>query len=48
VANKNQQAEQALYSIGGLYEIERQARDMTMKIDANTPGKGGTDHQSAA
>lgn len=28
VANKSQLAEQALYSIGGLYEIERQARDM--------------------
>ena len=29
VANKNQLAEQALHSIGGLYEIERQARDMS-------------------
>lgn len=28
VANKSQLAEQALHSIGGLYEIERQARDM--------------------
>ncbi|MBD9609272.1 transposase [Pseudomonas sp. PvR086] len=28
VANKSQLAEQALYSIGGLYEVERQARDM--------------------
>lgn len=27
--NKSQLAEQALHSIGGLYEIERQARDMT-------------------
>lgn len=29
VANKSQLAEQALHSIGGLYEIERQARDMS-------------------
>ena len=29
VANKSQLAEQALYSIGGLYEVERQARDMS-------------------
>mgnify|MGYP006174137739 FL=1 len=28
-ANKSQLAEQALHSIGGLYEIERQARDMS-------------------
>ncbi|UZE09014.1 IS66 family transposase [Pseudomonas corrugata] len=28
VANKSQLAEQALHSIGGLYEIERQAKDM--------------------
>ena len=28
VANKSQLAEQALHSIGGLYEIERQARDV--------------------
>lgn len=27
--NKSQLAEQALHSIGGLYEVERQARDMT-------------------
>jgi hypothetical protein len=29
VANKSQLAEHALYSIGGLYEVERQARDMS-------------------
>lgn len=29
VANKSQLAEQALHSIGGLYEIVRQARDMS-------------------
>lgn len=29
VANKSQLAEQALHSISGLYEIERQARDMS-------------------
>ncbi len=29
VANKSQLAEQALLSIGGLYEVERQARDMS-------------------
>src|SRR5450830_577522 len=29
VANKSQLAEQALYSIGGLYEVERQAKDMS-------------------
>lgn len=29
VANKSQLAEQALRSIGGLYEVERQARDMS-------------------
>src|SRR3546814_9245098 len=29
VANKSQLAEQALYSIGGLYEVESQARDMS-------------------
>lgn len=29
VANKNQLAEQALHSIGALYEVERQARDMS-------------------
>lgn len=29
VANKSQFAEQALHSIAGLYEIERQARDMS-------------------
>lgn len=29
VANKSQLAEQALHSIGGLYEVERQARDMS-------------------
>ncbi len=29
VANKSQLAEKALYSIGGLYEVERQARDMS-------------------
>ena len=29
VANKSQLAEQALYSIGGLFEVERQARDMS-------------------
>jgi hypothetical protein len=28
-ANKSQLAEQALHSIGGLYEVERQARDMS-------------------
>lgn len=28
-ANKSQLAEQALYSIGGLYEVKRQARDMS-------------------
>jgi len=28
VANKSQLAEQALHSIGGLYEVERQAQDM--------------------
>jgi transposase len=28
VASKSQLAEQALHSIGGLYEIERQAKDM--------------------
>ena len=28
-ANKNQLAEQALHSIGGLYEVERPARDMS-------------------
>ncbi len=27
-ANKSQLAEQALHSVGGLYEIERQAKDM--------------------
>jgi hypothetical protein len=27
--NKSQLAEQALHSIGGLYEVERQAREMT-------------------
>ena len=31
VANKSQLAEQALYFIGGLYEVERQARDMSDK-----------------
>lgn len=31
VANKSQLAEQALHSIGGLYEVERQARDMTIE-----------------
>lgn len=29
VANKSQLAEQALCSIGGLYEVERQAKDMS-------------------
>ncbi len=29
VANKSQLAEQALHSIGGLYEVERQARDLS-------------------
>lgn len=29
VANKSQLAEQALHSIAGLYEVERQARDMS-------------------
>lgn len=29
VANKSQLAEQALHSIGGLYEVERQAKDMS-------------------
>lgn len=29
VTNKSQLAEQALHSIGGLYEVERQARDMS-------------------
>ncbi len=29
VANKSQLAEQALHSISGLYEVERQARDMS-------------------
>ena len=29
VANKSQFAEQALHSIGGLYEVERQAKDMS-------------------
>lgn len=29
VANKSQLAEQALHSIGGLYDVERQARDMS-------------------
>ncbi|HHK0532126.1 TPA: IS66 family transposase [Pseudomonas aeruginosa] len=29
VANKSQLAEQALHSIGGLYELERQAKDMS-------------------
>lgn len=29
VANKSQLAEQALHSIGGLYEVERQVRDMS-------------------
>lgn len=29
VANKSQLAEQALHSINGLYEVERQARDMS-------------------
>ena len=29
VANKSQLAEQALHSIGGLYEVERQTRDMS-------------------
>lgn len=29
VANKSQLAEQALYSIGGLYEVGRQPRDMS-------------------
>ncbi|KPX12848.1 hypothetical protein ALO73_200192 [Pseudomonas syringae pv. daphniphylli] len=29
VANKSQLAEQALHSIGGLYEVERQAHDMS-------------------
>ncbi|WP_449123895.1 IS66 family transposase [Pseudomonas viridiflava] len=29
VANKSQLAQQALHSIGGLYEVERQARDMS-------------------
>lgn len=29
MANKSQLAEQALHSIGGLYEVERQARDMS-------------------
>ncbi|MGF6099333.1 IS66 family transposase [Pseudomonas sp. 18175] len=29
VANKSQLAEQALHSIGGLYEVERQAREMS-------------------
>ncbi len=29
VANKSQLAEQALLSIGGLYEVERQAKDMS-------------------
>lgn len=29
VANKGQLAEQALHSISGLYEVERQARDMS-------------------
>ena len=28
-ANKSQLAEQALHSIGGLYEVERQVRDMS-------------------
>ena len=28
-ANKRQLAEQALHSIGGLYEVERQAREMS-------------------
>ncbi len=31
VANKSQLAEQALHSIGGLYEIERQAKEMSDK-----------------
>ncbi len=31
VANKSQLAEQALHSIGGLYEVERQAKDMSDK-----------------
>ncbi|WP_460083038.1 IS66 family transposase [Pseudomonas sp. H3_H05] len=39
VANKNQQAEQALYSIGGLYEIERQARDMNDEDRCEYAGK---------
>ncbi len=40
VANKSQLAEQALHSISGLYEVERQARDIeVMKIRlANTSG----------
>ncbi|KPU61288.1 transposase IS66 family protein [Pseudomonas fluorescens] len=29
MSNKSQLAEQALHSIGGLYEVERQARDMS-------------------
>jgi hypothetical protein len=29
VANKSQLAQQALYSIGSLYEVVRQARDMS-------------------
>jgi hypothetical protein len=29
VANKSQLAEQALHSIGGLYEVERQAKEMS-------------------
>ncbi|MGY3173850.1 isopenicillin N synthase-like dioxygenase [Pseudomonas sp. TE12234] len=31
VANKSQLAEQALQSIGGLYEVERQERDLSDK-----------------
>lgn len=31
IANKSQLAEQALHSIGGLYEVERQARDMSVE-----------------
>ncbi|MBB4867637.1 hypothetical protein HNP46_006556 [Pseudomonas nitritireducens] len=31
VANKSQLAEQKLHSIGGLYEVERQVKDMSDK-----------------
>ncbi|EPS9197334.1 IS66 family transposase [Pseudomonas aeruginosa] len=32
VANKSQLSELALHSIGGLYEVERQAKGMSVKI----------------